>query len=394
MEVPHLTIDWESPDSMILINPAYPDSEKVRYQKILEVTPDWPGHLWVSTSGTASTKWVGLSKPAVLSSALAVNEHLGSTDQDRWVYLLPEFHVGGIGILARSYLSGATVLYYKEEHPGKWHPQPFVDYINAHRGTLTSLVPAQLFDIVHSRLRSPSSLRAVIIGGGRLDVELYHHAVELGWKVLPSYGLSECASQVATAEMGSWEKKGIYPRLKILPHLQVKEVYEHLAFAGQSVLSLYALLYPIKPKTDSSSCLGIEPEFKIYNPKIDGWFISEDRGSCQAGYLTVEGRTDSIIKIGGENSDLNRLEAVLQEVRLKLGLREEMTLVPYPDERLGAVIHLVVVDLSSPQQHVVQEHFNKAVLPFEKIRATHTIGAIPKTPLSKVIKKELLELIR
>ena len=36
-------------------------------------------------------------------------------------------------------------------------------------------------------------------GGGAVSDELYRDARALGWRVLPSYGMTECCSQVATA---------------------------------------------------------------------------------------------------------------------------------------------------------------------------------------------------
>ena len=40
-------------------------------------------------------------------------------------------------------------------------------------------------------------------GGGALDPSLYKQARDLGWPLLPSYGLTECGSQVATASLSS-----------------------------------------------------------------------------------------------------------------------------------------------------------------------------------------------
>jgi O-succinylbenzoic acid--CoA ligase len=376
METSHL-LDWESAESTLLLNPAYSSEEKERYRQILAVAADWPGHLWLSTSGSTAPKWVGLSKPAILASAFSVNEHLQATSKDKWVHVLPDFHVGGVGIWARSYLSGAEVLNYKKDHLGKWQPQTFVDYVTQKQGTLTALVPAQLFDLIAARLSAPPSLRAVVVGGGKLEQELYRQAVNLGWKILPSYGLTECASQVATAELGSWEKDS--PILKILSHLQVKELDGHLAFSGQSVLSLYAIF-------EGTS-------LEIYDPKKEGWYISEDRGRIEGEYLTPLGRGASFLKIGGESVDFDQLESHLQMIKWQMGILNDMTLVAVPDSRLGFVIHLASVDCTPNQLEPLLESFNKTVLPFEKIRQVHSVPAIPKSPLSKILRKDLLKLI-
>jgi acyl-CoA synthetase (AMP-forming)/AMP-acid ligase II len=73
-----------------------------------------PAHVWVASSGTRaaagdSVKLVGLSHEAMLVSAGAVNQHLRITETDVWGLCLPLFHVGGLAILYRSFLSGAKV---------------------------------------------------------------------------------------------------------------------------------------------------------------------------------------------------------------------------------------------------------------------------------------------
>ena len=69
-------------------------------------------------------------KSALLASAEAVNKHLESDKRDTWVNPLPHFHVGGLGILARTYLSGAMLHDFKADCPGKWAPQEFYRYID------------------------------------------------------------------------------------------------------------------------------------------------------------------------------------------------------------------------------------------------------------------------
>ena len=145
------------------------------------------------------------------------------------MHSLPDFHVGGLGIWARAYLSGAAVVDFKQAHPGKWQSQAFYQYIQQVKGTLSALVPAQIYDLAALECPAPSSLRAVIVGGGALLPGLYERAVALGWPLLPSYGLTECGSQVATAALESWQQKE--PSLQLLPHLKGCEQKGCLSFA-------------------------------------------------------------------------------------------------------------------------------------------------------------------
>jgi o-succinylbenzoate---CoA ligase len=372
-----MQIDWESDRSAVLSNPAYSSEDKARFEQIINLTASsHPGHLWLATSGSTVQKWVGLSKTAVLASAAAVNVHLESSQNDRWVQTLPTFHVGGLGILARAYLSGAVVYDFKGVHPGKWQPEQFFSFLVEVKGTLTSLVPAQLHDLVQLQKHAPPSLRAVVIGGGQLQENLYRQAVALGWPVLPSYGMTECASQIATAPL-NWTEDG-YPPLKLLSHLEGNVREGRLCFRGGSLLSAYALV--------------ADGDITVSDPKEAGWLMTEDRGEIHEGVVTILGRASGLIKIGGENVDVDRLEANFQQIKDKFGIGFEATLVPVPDERLGFTIHLATVQSNndSSLERLIQG-FNATVLPFERIRGCRFVSHLPRSPLGKIIRSELLQ---
>lgn len=362
-----INIDWHSAFSHVLINPRTSESDQLRLQGILDVAQQ-PGHLWLATS--SGTKWVGLSKEAVLYSANAVNDNLQSNSMDHWINVLPSFHVGGLAIWARSHLSGAAV----HNLDGKWDPLAFCRYTSEHFGTLTSLVPTQLYDLVQLKLPCPPSLRAVIIGGGALSSELYRDATKLGWKLLLSYGMTECASQIATADLGG------SGQLEILPHIEVMvQSNSQLCFKGPSLLSGYVV--------------DRQGQFEFFDPKKEGWFWSEDCGRVEGSFLTPLGRLDEMVKVGGESVNMAALEAILQAAKAELGLQQEVTLIAYPDARLGNVVQLAAVATSNESLTELVAKFDQRALPFERIRAIHLIPYMPKSALSKVLRKEIFNLI-
>ena len=342
-------IDWESEESHVLLNPRMPEEERRLLQSYVV---DLPGHLWLATSGTTGAlKLTALSKRAMLASAAAVNRHLQSDRSDVWCCVLPTFHVGGLGIYARAFLSGARVI------AAQWDPHAFAAMDEV---TLASLVPAQVRDLVSAGLRAPRQLRAIVVGGGALDTALYNDARELGWQVLPSYGMTETCSQVATATLGS-------PELVLLDHLECRtEENGRLAFRGESLLTGY----------------GTGRGF--VDPKIDGWFVTEDLGSVDGARLIVEGRRGDFIKIGGESVDLARLDAILGSVA-----GPQAAVVAVSDARLGHVIHLAVTP--AVDGDVVRAAFDERVHPFERARRVHVIPEIPRSSLGKLLRKQLLE---
>ena len=351
-------IDWSSAATHLLLNPRLPAEERTRLEALAQAAPSLGSHVWVATSGTSGAlKLVALSKEAILSSAAAVNAHLDAQPSDVWSRVLPSFHVGGIGIDARAHLTRSRVDGFD------WDPQRFA------RGgfTLSSLVPAQVRDLVTARLRTPAGLRAIVVGGGSLPDDLYSAARELGWPLLPSYGLSEAASQVATATLESKD-------LRILSHLRVRIDEGRIVLSGASLLTGYAH-FDAKGRA------------VFVDPKVDGWFVTEDRGEVEGRVLRVYGRSRDFVKIGGESVDLVRLDRVLDEVRGSV----DAAIVAVPDDRLGHVIHAAA---TTADTQAVVDAFNERVLPFERIRAVHRVDSIPRTPLGKLRRHELSEKVR
>lgn len=351
-------IDWSSATTHVLLNPRLPVEERRKLEALAQAAPSLERHVWLATSGTSGAlKLVALSKDAILSSAAAVNAHLDAQPSDVWSRVLPSFHVGGIGIDARAHLTGSRVEGFD------WDPQRFA------RGgfTLSSLVPAQVRDLVGAKMRAPGGLRAIVVGGGSLPDDLYAEARELAWPLLPSYGLSEAASQVATATLESKD-------LRILSHLRVRIEEGRIALSGRSLLTGYALF-------DGEGRAG------FVDPRIDGWFVTEDRGEVEGDVLRVYGRSRDFVKVGGESVDLVRLDRVLDAVRGPI----DAAIVAVSDDRLGHVIHAATT--AADAQSVIAA-FNARVLPFERIRAVHRVDSIPRTPLGKLRREELSEKVR
>jgi len=348
-----MEIDWTSDESHVFLNPRMPPDEDERLRSLVI---DLPAHLWLATSGTTGAlKLTALSKQAMLVSAAAVNRHLAAEARDVWCCVLPEFHVGGLGIFARAFLSGSRVM------RAQWDARAFA---RNDEMTLASLVPAQVSDLVQLRLPAPRNLRTIVIGGGVLADTLYEQARALGWPLMPSYGMTETCSQVATAMLAS-------PELVILDHIEARiEPDGRLAFRSEALLTCYATEQGFVDPKDS-----------------DGWFITEDLGSMEGRILRVDGRRGDFVKIGGESVDLARLDAILSSVAGVHG-----AVVAVPDARLGQVIHLAVDD--SVEEGDVVTAFNARVHPFERARAVHRVAEIPRSPLGKLMRAKLLQAIQ
>lgn len=369
-----LEISWEDLTSYLLINPSYSFSDQKIFKSLL-LTEEWKGHCWLSTSGSYTPKWVGLSKEALLISAAAVNNHLKSSSKDCWIQALPNFHVGGLAVEARAYLSQASVENFREQQGNKWNALAFHHYLHQKQGTLTALVPTQLYDLVKAKLTPPASLRAALIGGGALPDFLDKQARELGWPLLLSYGSTECASQIATDPLNN---KKSTPTLPLLPHWQAKEEKGHLFFKGKALFSAYASI----------------EKGKVYfeDPKKEGWWKSGDRGEIKEDKLKILGRADNVIKICGESVEVDHLNLYLQTLCQSHAPFQSAVLIPFPDDRKGYHLYLVST-LSEIQLAPIFAHFQKSVLPFERIEKVFYIKKFPFSPLGKILKEELKQFV-
>jgi O-succinylbenzoic acid--CoA ligase len=219
-----------------------------------------------------------------------------------------------------------------------------------------------------------------VVGGGAFEVELYNKARELGWPVLPSYGMSETASQIATASLQSLTE-GEFPEVRLLSHAEARANAEgFLQVKATSLFTCYAQNQDGVPHS--------------WDPKVDGWFTTEDRGEVVNGCLQIRGRSGDFVKIGGEGTNVARLRSILDRCALELnpGWPLKITLLDMPSDRLGAEIHAVSL-LSQEDTEKTLELYSKRVLPFEKVRKIHFVREIPRSDLGKILWAELRRLI-
>lgn len=387
-----LIFDWNENSGRLLLNPEWPLRDQELFansvSQIETSHAEAKNLIWIATSGSSAktfteVKLVGLKRSALLASAEAVNRHLQSTKADIWGQVLPLFHVGGLGIEARGFLSGARVIccFSSDE---KWSPEFFFHELEKNKVTLTSLVPTQVYDLVKKQLRSPQSLRAVVVGGGALNHELYQAARDLGWPLLPSYGLTEACSQVATASLESLNQKQ-FPKLKILSHVQTRTaVDQRLSVKGSSLFSGYIV--------------GSGGQAEFIDPKDDGWFQTEDFADLQNEELTPLGRKDEIVKIGGENVSLPRIREILKTTLLKSEFKalnqDHLEIINVEDARLGTILKWVIESNVEEKIFIrLKESVDLALLPFERPRQIVRVQKIPRSPLGKPLVEQIRKLI-
>lgn len=360
--------DFAAEDSLLLLNPAMPEHERSLAQSLWDLElekQNFKSQVGVFTSGSSSgaAKLTFVSKVAFLAAAKSFNKFVDSTSEDHWLLSLPTFHVGGFSILARSYESGAKVTDLSSE---KWNPHTFAENLHTHRITLCSLVPAQVYDLVSERIKCPSTVRMIFVGGGAITTNISQAARELGWPLRTSYGMTETAAMFALSKDVGDEL--LWP----LDHVELC-----LSEDGRLKIRSDALL---TGQVDSSG------KFSTLKDS-EGWFSSED--ICQItppGALKVLGRVHDFFKIGGESVWLSKLTQVATDLKLELGIVWDLAVLMIPDPRLGHVVALLHESSANPSElEKFRLLFSKRVMPFERPRFVLGVPKIPRTSLGKLM---------
>jgi O-succinylbenzoic acid--CoA ligase len=239
-------------------------------------------------------------------SALGSNANIPLAPGDRWLLSLPLYHVGGLAILFRCLLAGATVAL----------PDPGAPLGRAIAGaTHLSLVSTQLLRLLRDEELDPGGLRAILLGGSQIPPSLIDEALSRGLPVHTSYGLTEMASQVTATPPGASQNE-LHTSGRPLPHREISTSEDgEILVRGEPLFTGYVNRDIVDRPLDA-----------------DGWFHTGDLGELEAdGYLRVRGRKDNLFISGGENVQPEEIEEAL----CRLEAVEDAVVVPVPDAKFG-----------------------------------------------------------
>lgn len=241
-----------------------PDSLPPLPEEVIRLTPPsteprWPdlptwdaqrlATLTLTSGSSGMPKAAAHSYANHLASAAGVLELMAFQREDCWLLSLPLFHVSGQGIVWRWLAAGAR-LAVREMHPLN----------EALAGcTHASLVPTQLWRLLAQPLAG-MTLKAVLLGGAMIPVELTERAEEAGIRCWCGYGLTELASTVCAKRRcaaGRWPAAR-RPRIKL--------VDEEVWIRAESLALGYWRHGHLQPLADEQ-----------------GWFATRDRGAMAEG---------------------------------------------------------------------------------------------------------------
>ncbi len=355
-------------------------------------------HLRRASAPGSGRRWAGLGTGAILATsgsdglprfaahewrslhanAIASNERLDYGADDRWLATLAWAHVGGLAVPLRAAAAGATVALAGPRFDAASVARALGELAVTH----LSLVPAMLHGLLAAGARPPGSLRVVLLGGAATPPDLTDRALEAGWPIALTYGLTEAGSQVTTStpsEVRAGDRSSGVP----LTGVEVRIRPPGAAPAGPAAAPAAGHI-EVRGDTLFRGYVGEAPR------PAAAWFATGDLGRLdEQGRLEVTGRLRDRIVSGGANVDPAQVEAVLAthpEVA-------EAAVIGVPDDRWGQVVVAVVAgedpDLPARLDPWCRERLSGPRLP----RRWETLDHLPRTATGKVDRARLRALL-
>ena len=341
--------------------------------------PEWePGDplVVVFTSGTTGDpEGVVLTLGNVLASATASAFRLGLLPDDCWHVPLPMYHMGGLAPVYRSVLYGTALSVQRGFDPGAT-----LTALRAADATAVSLVPTMLERLLEAG--SFPDLRFVLLGGAACPPDLLERAQDRGVPVAPTYGMTEAASQIATARP---EEARVRP----------ESVGNPVVFADVTVVD-----------DDGAVCdAGEAGELVVDGPMVTPGYLDAGRTDeaftarglrtgdlghrDEAGRLYVHGRVDDRIVTGGENVDPAEVAAALRSHPAV----EDCAVVGVPDEEWGQRVAALVVGSGSVSAAALRGHCRDRLAGYKLPRTVAFAEELPRTASGTVDRSAVRERI-
>jgi O-succinylbenzoic acid--CoA ligase len=307
------------------------------------------------TSGTTGTpKGVELTLTGLRAMTRGYSAGVGATDADRWLACLPLHHVAGLGIVARSWVTGVPFTAHDAFDLERVARSPAVEGT-----TLVSLVPTMLRRLLDAGAPL-HEYRTAILGGAPTPPALRARAEAARVTVVDAYGMTETWGGFA---LDGRAIEGADVRLAPDGEVLVR---------GAMVMRRYRFA-----AGDTE---------RVLQP--DEWLRTGDIGSMAGDVLTVVDRKKDLVISGGVNVSPSRVEDVLAQHHAL----SDVCVVGAPDDEWGERVVAVCVtapDHAAPTladlRAFARDHLPAAHLP----RELRVVDTIPRSAGGKALRRLL-----
>ena len=345
----------------------------------------------IYTSGTTSApKGVLLRHENLTSYVLATVDFAGADENAAALMSVPPYHIAAVSNVLTNLFAGRRVLTLDQFTPEAW-----LDLVRAEYVTNAMVVPTMLARIMDASDldRDVPTLRTLAYGGAPMPRRVIEAAL-VAWPhvdFVNAYGLTETSSTVSILgpEDHRTAIESADPRVrdrlasvgKPVPGIEIEIRAEHDEAAGPRELGRVWI------RGDQ-----VSGQYAGLGSSLDqrGFFDSRDNGYMdEDGYLFITGRADDTIIRGAENI----APAEIEEVLLRHPDVADAVVVGVPDEEWGQRIEAVVVARSGAQLDLeaLRETVRGALRTSKTPDRIVCWQEIPRTPLGKVVRRDVLE---
>jgi malonyl-CoA/methylmalonyl-CoA synthetase len=336
----------------------------------------------VYTSGTT-----GVAKGAVLShnnlaaNGIALTTVWKITDSDRYLAMLPLFHVHGLGNGLHSWLISGCCMRLLDRFDQRTTPSVMLDF----KPTLVFGVPTVYIRLLDAKVLSDDDARAIggaarlfVCGSAPLPAHV-HEAFRqrFGHTILERYGMSEALMIMSNPYEGERRAGSVGPPL---PGVSARIMGDSGVVLGDDEVGEVQIR---SPHLFSGYWRRPDATADAFD---DGWFKTGDLGvRAPDGYYTLRGRRGDLIISGGFNIYPREIEELL----LEHPLLREAAVVGVGDPVRGEVPIAYIVADDTLSTSAIEQTCRSQLASFKIPRAFIRVESLPRTALGK-IQKHLL----
>ena len=330
----------------------------------------------ILTSGTTGAPRGAARSGATLQDAIAALSAIPLRGRETTVIAAPAFHAWGLGHVSLAMLLGSTVVLQR-----RFDPHRVLAAVEDHRATALVVVPVMLEKLLGALAEKPydtSSLRVIASSGSALPGDLAERVqASFGPVLYNLYGSTE----VAYAAVASPADLAADPRTAGRP--------PH----GVTLRVVDAAGRDVPPGTPGRIFVGSGLAFSGYTDgtdkdRLDGLVSTGDLGVLSDdGRLTVLGRDDDMVVIGGENVHPCQVEDVLAGHPSVA----EVAVVDVEDPAYGVrlVAHVVPAPGATVDEGELQELVRSRLAGFAVPREVRLRDELPRNATGKILRMDL-----
>ena len=338
--------------------------------------------LIVYTSGTTGTaKGAVLSHNNLAANGVTLTTAWQITDADRYLAMLPLFHVHGLGNGIHSWLISGCRMRLLERFDQRTTPAVMAEF----KPTLVFGVPTVYVRLLdHSIVDDPTAAtiganaRLFVSGSAPLPAHVHEaFRARYGQTILERYGMSEALMIMGNLYAGERRPGAVGPPFA---GVSARIVDENGAILGDDEVGEVEIKSPHLFKEYWRRPDATAAAFH------DGWFRTGDLGvRSPDGYYALRGRRGDLIISGGFNIYPREIEELLlEDQRVR-----EAAVVGVKDEVRGEVPIAYIVADESLDAEELEATCRKQLASFKIPRAFLRVESLPRTALGK-IQKHLL----